>query len=752
MFRRVLVYLMLVLVAAGWNPRRPTTAFAEPLKRIKVINDRAPDCSSLRSIVESITRDCKTDDERAIAIYNFCRYDHYHHAYPSEPKGVSALKFINVYGWGLCGGQHTVQAALWEAAGYKWRYRGWRNPGHTTVEVYYGDRWHYLDTFLKFYAWTSAPQFPGGRTIASQEDIRANPSLVTDAFILDGSRKVCYHSNNRFDYVGDRVNWTAPAFLVCGDTLGGVVQGVNSSHDSGSPRGWGGIRFDDPDYSTDVNLAPGYSLDLTWNKVDDGFYFRGHDAGAYHSCGDKDYRNCPAIGPLLEPYRELDAQRTWSNGTLTFNPDLRSPAATASFIDANNVTFRGGAAVPSDPMQPAELSVEMSSPYVVARASGTIRCDACQTSVSTDGVQWNPCSLDSLTDAVRGEYRYFVKVTFTKPLTAMTLTSLVQHNQEALPYLAPGKNHVTIAAANPESLGGNRLVVTYAYCLGSRDKTPTELFDRDAEIARGHYATWNATPVVVRKTITEFPAKIDIQVPTPKGKQPVYPRMLFLRREVLAPGQSPSAVPTPPISPTVGDDEYLANVPVPWLIGTGPPRTTDDRPVHEESYSPSRVSYVSKRGEVFEHQFVKWLKDSSDAWILLADFQPDGLPSLRELASAKLRVYVEEAHDKASMQAGVAGLNQPFQVGKPYDFSKLGAVVGTTIVQRGNGPGAAFVPARCSEIDVTRLVRGWIRGEPNHGMALRIIPNRGVDDGWTVRFTPVKEHPVELVISTYATP
>jgi hypothetical protein len=79
---------------------------------------------------------------------------------------------------------------------------------------------------------------------------------------------------------------------------------------------------------------------------------------------------------------------------------------------------------------------------------------------------------------------------------------------------------------------------------------------------------------------------------------------------------------------------------------------------------------------------------------------------------------------------------------------QLGDVVGTGIVRRGNGPGDPFVPPQRCEIDVTRLVRGWIRDEPNRGVGLRIIPNRGVDDGWTVRFTPVKEKPVELLIST----
>ena len=137
---------------------------------LKLVNDRAPDCSSLEAIVRSVTRDCRSDDEKAIALYNFCCYAYYHHAYPTEANGVSALKMLNVYGWGLCGGQHSVLAALWDAAGYRWRYRGWSNPGHTTVEVFYGGRWHYLDTFLKFFAWMpdpairSAEPSPGRRT------------------------------------------------------------------------------------------------------------------------------------------------------------------------------------------------------------------------------------------------------------------------------------------------------------------------------------------------------------------------------------------------------------------------------------------------------------------------------------------------------------------------------------------------------------------------------------------------------------
>ena len=549
-------------------------ALAEPLPKIKVLSDRAPDCSSLKSIVETVTRGCRTDDQRAIALYNFCRYDHYHHAYPSEPDGISALKLINVYGWGLCGGEHTVMAALWEAAGYRWRYRGWSNPGHTTAEVFYNGRWHYLDTFLKFYCWMPDPQAPDGRTIASQEDIKANPSLLTDGFVTDNARNVCYHQDNRFDYVGEKVNWQAPAFMVCGDTLEGVLSGVRSSNNAGSPRGWGGIRFDDPGYSTDVRLGVGYALTLGWSKQDDAFYFGGGKVGPRHTCGDKDYRNCPAIGPLLEPYAANGPARTWSNGTLTFRPDFRNDAFLESLHQTQNVVWRDGALHPQDPGQPAVVVVEMASPYVVAKASGTIASADAKTEVSVDLKSWKPVEPADLTGAVAGKYRYYVRVTFRKPVTAMALTSVVQHNQEALPYLAPGRNQITVSVADAKDLGRNRLVVTYAYCLGWRERTPEEMLDQDAEIARAHYASWSDAPIVVQQTIRQSPTTFEIPVPTPKGKQPVYPRMLFLRREVLAPGQEPMAVPAPPSVPKPGPNEVLAEVPNPWMIGTGRPVTT----------------------------------------------------------------------------------------------------------------------------------------------------------------------------------
>ena len=736
---------VMVLTMASFAP-------AAPLDNIKVVNDRAPDCSSLKAIVDTVTRDCRTDDERVIAIYNFGRYVYYHHACPNEPGNIGALKMINVYGWGLCGSQHTVLAALWEAAGYKYRYRGWSNPGHTTVEVFYGDRWHYLDTFLKFYAWMPDPAHAGKQTIAGQDDILANPALVTDAFVMDEARKVCYQTDNRFDRVGKQANWTAPAFMVCGDDLPSLIKGVRSSKVAGTPRGWSSIKFDDPTYTTAVNLAPGFSLTLDWDRIDGAWYFRGGKQSPRHTCGDKDYRNCPAIGPLLEPYMAKDATRTWSNGTLFFRADLRNAAGLAGFRHADNVVGAAGSLRPQDAAKPASVVLDMSSPYVAVKAEVKIGGEA-KVEVSIDGKTFQPVELAKLSEAINGKYSWQLRLTFNKPLTELEVKSIVQHNSEALPYLAPGKNTITISADNAAALGDNRLLMTYAYCLGTRTATPEDLCDGSKEIARGHNVSWSSEPIVVQKVIDKLPATIEIPVPTAKGKHPAYPRMLFLWREVLAPGQEPLPVPARPTTPTVGPNEQLTELPNPWLIGARPPVKQPARPTKTATLQPNARSFCSKQGQVSQHQFIKWLKDNSDAWIMLVGFDKTQLPAADQLASAKLVVYVEEAHDKAPMQVAAVSVDAPFIADKPFDFAALGATAGTAIVEKGNGPGAAFNPPRRYEIDVTKAVRAWAAGYVQRtNLAVRIVPNRSVDDGWTVRFTPAKEKPAELLISTYAEP
>ncbi len=523
----------LASAAAQTLPVKSLSKAPALVHQIKIVNDRAPDTSSLKSIVESVTRDCRTNDQKAVAIYNVNRLFNYHRQYPDEPGRVSALKDFNVYGWSLCGGLHTEEAACWRAMGWKWRYIGW--PGHTTVEAFYDGQWHYLDIFLKFYAWKPDAKAPGGFTIASQADIAKNPNLVLKDMARNEDLGAVFSRFDKPEKVGSGFNWTAQPLLVCGDGAAGVVKGCKAGHIAGSPTEWASIRFDDPNYSTDVNLSPGYSLKLTWQAIPSAYYWvaggKPSKEPPSHTCGDKDYRSTPSIGPILEPYRAIDGQRrSYANGTLLFAPDLANDAFLAGLFAKSNVKVSGGALAPLKAGQPASITVELQSPYVMTRASG--KAAGASAAVSLDGGKtFKKVELADFTAAVKGHYQALVKLTFEKPVKNLKLKAIVQCNRCALPYLAPGKNKITVSAADAKALGHNRLVVTYAYCTGYHTKSFESMVARGERIGIARNATWSEQPTVVQKVFLakDLPATFEIDVPTPKGKFPAYPRHAFHR-------------------------------------------------------------------------------------------------------------------------------------------------------------------------------------------------------------------------------
>src|SRR5262249_20323578 len=133
----------------------------------------------------------------------------------------------------------------------------------------------------------------------------------------------------------------------------------------------------------------------------------------------------------------------------------------------------------------------------------------------------------------------------------------------------PGRNRVSVSVADRSALGENRLVVTYAYRKGARDKAPEAMRREGKEIARAHNARWEGTTTVVQKAFKagDLPAQFTIDIPTPRDKYPVYPRMVFLRREVLAPGLEPLPLPEGARPAVAGPDEELKSLPSPFLTG-----------------------------------------------------------------------------------------------------------------------------------------------------------------------------------------
>ena len=728
--------------------------YADAVKKIRVQPDRAPDCASLKSIVESITRGCKTNDEKAVAIYNFCELTNYHFAYPSEPGGVPALKVINCYGWSLCGGLHSMESALWKELGWEYRFVGW--DGHTTVEAKYDGRWHYLDIFLKFYAWE--PDGKGGRTIASQDDLTAHSdTLIKQAFLLDEGRGCVYAVDNRFAMNGQHANWRAPALLSCGDTIQDVISGLKTHHSAGPSDSWAGINHADGDYSTDVDLVPGMGLTNTWDAVTDAWFWADQKAPPGHTCsGFKDSRNDPAYGLILEPYVNASRARSYGSGTLSFAPDFSSEAVLASFAQTENAKFSGGALVPKNASVPASVTVKFQSPYILTRAGGQAE-GADTAEVSTDGGKtFVPVDLKDFSSSLRGRVAALLRLGFKTSLKNVRVDALVQNNPGSLPYLSPGKNSVAVSVADPASLGDNKLVVTYAYRLGSRTKSFDELCEEGKEIARQHTAKWSDTVTCVQKTFTarELPATFEIDCPTQIGQHPVYPRMVFVRREIVSPNGTARALPTGAVTAVRRGNDELATLPDPFLIGSESPTPIKARAVTTTRLPLQYLQFRSEKGEASKSGLLAWPKNAMEEGKVIRGAVLIGgeiRGPAKNLLAARLLLPVLRGHTQASEKLGVVFLKNALGPNDTLDYKELADVAGSTIVPVQPSESAEYKPAKSFAVDVTPAVRKVLSGmEKFQGLAVRILPDRAVDDGYTVRclLSPDEKIVLELDYTT----
>jgi hypothetical protein len=723
-----------------------TAQDANLVREIKVLPDRAPDCSSLSNIVASVTRGCKSNDAKMMAIDNFMRISHYHRQYP--PAGPALLWFNN-YGWSLCGGLAGLQCSLYsQIPGWGWRHVGW--PGHNMSEAYYDGAWHWVDCFLKFHAWRPDPKAPNGRTIACQDDLAKDPTLVNEAMMLDPVAQVVFDKNDRREMIKGNLNWTAPAILTCGDGLDGIMGGVSSRRIDGEHGPEDGCK-PETDFA-DVNLRPGLVLENTWDQLlppEESWPLWGDGQPVGHSCKNKDLRNDPANGPVLEPYYKR--VRSYSNGRLIFAPDFSSETVLQSFVDLNNVKFDNGRLVPAKAGASATVTIMMKSPYVFVKASGLAE-GADSFEVSDDGKTFRAADIQNFTPSVKGKLAAYVRVGCKTGLKSLRLEAIVMNNAGVLPFLSPGKNAVTVSVADPKALGANKLVVTYAYEPGYRTRSFEELFAEGKNLFDQSNATWSKVPTVVQKTFMakDLPATFDIDVPTPKNRYPVYPRMLFVRREVLTPTATPLPLPPDAREPRMDAGDELQTLPNPFLIGTQPPPGHVEPPRMTNVVATLNASHaVCIDGETATNHFIRWPPDSkpNETWIMLVGGEIKGLPDSKEMVKATLDIPIVRGKSNASTKVCVVALKTPFEAGKPYDFANLGDTVGTIVVPKQKG--ADYLPPRIFRVNLTPYVKQLARGEAKfNGFAIRVQQDRNVDEGYLIRVDMPKAAELPLEIET----
>lgn len=484
--------LILCTLAALLLAARVAPAAADAFK---VTSDRTVDNSSLETIIADVVRlsGAKTNDEKAIAILDYLHATIFHFAYPVEKnQSVGPLKVLNVYGWGLCGGQHTVLKALFETAGFQVRYRGW--DGHTTIETKYDDHWHYFDVFLKCYFWTK-----DHKTIAGQDDINADPSIV-----LDGAKD-------------KRV--PADYYLCCGDEAKGIVEGSKGSKPyppSKPADGWASVTGRDEGYTPLLRLPSGASVRLEWKAEQNMVAVPGKN---YHTCGIKDFRDNKVLGPILEHY----GQRTYADGKFSYAPDF-SKAADVADIKLTGAAAKDGklSALPTQgPAASKGVAIfNLALPYVYVAGSidAAFEGDGNLFISTNAGKTWQPAKVGDNSALLKQKYDVWVKAEFSGTLKSLRVDATVEHNRCAQPYLLNGKNAMTVSTTTlPKD---SVLSVTYAYQEATAPATRKQY--NGAGVIYGETKT-------VTKEITALPFNFDIDV---GGNTP--PKMLYFERAVKA--------------------------------------------------------------------------------------------------------------------------------------------------------------------------------------------------------------------------
>ncbi|MGD0088405.1 MAG: hypothetical protein ABSE73_00630, partial [Planctomycetota bacterium] len=444
----------------------------------------------LETIIQDVFRlsGAKTNDEKAIAIYDYLHSAIFHLAYPNEkaPQSVGPLKVLNVYGWGLCGGQHTVLKALFETAGWEVRYRGW--SGHTTIETQYDGKWHYFDVFLKCYFWNKDKS-----SVAGQDDINSDPSIVLDG-LKDG-----------------RVPKTS--YLCCGDEAPGIVSGCKGSKPNAIAKhedGWASVTGRDQGYTPLLTLSSGGAVRLEWKNEPKGMVADGAKGGV-HTCGNKDFRNDALRGPILEHY----GPRAWANGTFSYAPDF-SKAGDVADIELLKAKAAGGKLV-ADGQGTAVFKASLAYPYAAAKLDAAFEGGEGKLAVSVDGGKtWQPAQAGDISPLVRQKYDVWIKAEFPGSLTRFALQATIEHNRCTLPYLVNGKNTVTVSTKDNKLPPDSVLSVTYAYQ------------EATAPAKRNQYNGAGITygeAKIAKKEATQLPLTFDIEV---GGNTP--PKMLCIER------------------------------------------------------------------------------------------------------------------------------------------------------------------------------------------------------------------------------
>ena len=441
------------------------------LDDVKVATDTSIDCSSVQTIARDLYKNCKTDEEKAIATWYFVRRVEFH--WPNIPTW-DTVELINSYGFGLCGYQSTAYVQIATAGGLK--ARTCHLPSHVIAEAFYDDAWHMFDCQVGWYACNRKGK------VASCEEMKADPTLVTDAI---------------------KENRASKPYFQCRDNPGAGTNYAAQAKPGGTPQ--------PPQNRLVIKLRRGESITRVWgNENKPWFSEKGNDGKPNttfmeprHSCTGKGIDdNDPVNWPFWRLYANPNGapyKRYYGNGRLVYAPDLSSADCLGDLPKSALVNLKPGAGLVAGEKE-ASITIPIDSPYIITDAwldlAGVKADDATLTvSAKSEKGEWKELykaekagqvkveSLSLKDAAFRGK-KYEVKVAMQSAkagdvtLGKLSLTTVFINNMYALPYLTPGKNSIKLTAADGADIAKNKLTLDYAWEEDGKEKTLSKTIDK----------------------------------------------------------------------------------------------------------------------------------------------------------------------------------------------------------------------------------------------------------------------------------
>ena len=424
-----------------------------------IATDQSVDCRSMETIRACLAKDGMPDEARVLAAFHWFRRNVSHgHGGPPAALLTNFNWQINVFGCGASQRQAEPLAQLWEQMGY--RTRGWKVGTATTVEVSYGGRWHLLEPHMNFFVYDRETP----RNIASVEQIRRDPALVTEA-VKEG--RAC------------------PGFLLCGDPVE-MFTATNAWQAVGSLPGVDAT----PEPFGRITLRRGESYVRTWQPGPYAISRFWPEGFACHSCSRKDAQDT-VNAPFLEPNVWVNVRaryyRHGGAGRLVYAPDLTGDhlldAAVAHHNLAPGSMDHRPVWMPAAAGQSGDVTLNIECPY--ALAAGELQLERTGTgilnaAVSLDkGRTWVALPLFAASNTfscaffepINGTLQGYWLRLGVAPETGIAGLQLTTHfllNPTSLPYLVPGTNRVSVSAGRMDS----PLTVSIQWAEGSEWKEP----------------------------------------------------------------------------------------------------------------------------------------------------------------------------------------------------------------------------------------------------------------------------------------